>query len=145
MKNSFNVLVEAVKRGLTLTVHGDRLGISPEEMLTPEIEAVMRAHKPELLRLLALPFVIVQSKLLNEIVFFVLDDETKRKLVSFGAEPGNVYTRAELVILVKEQVTPDELLKFHEAKQIFNGTINMPTPEELRALAAFKKRKGHAP
>jgi hypothetical protein len=145
MKNCFDVLVEAVKNGLSLAVRDDWLGVSPESLLTPDVEDMMRAHKPELLRLLTLPFILVQSKLLNEIVFFVLDDETKGKLVSFGAQPGNVYTRAELVILVKEQVTPDELLKFHEAKQIFNGTINMPTPEELRALAAFKKRKGHAP
>jgi TubC N-terminal docking domain len=145
MKSLFDVLIEAVKRGLSLAVRDDRLSVTPDDLLTADFTDLLRAHKPELLRLLTLPFVIVQSEVLNEIVVFVADDETRNQLVSSGAKPGSIYTRAELVILVGERVTPDELLKLHEAKQIFNGTINMPTPEELRALAAFKKRKAHAP
>jgi hypothetical protein len=123
MKSSFDVLLEAVERGLTVSVRGDRLAVRPDSALTRDLVDMLRAHKPELLRLLNLPFLIVQSEVLNDIVVFASDDQTKEKLVAAGGEPGIIYTRSELALLVKRRVSADELQKLHEAKRGFHGTI----------------------
>ena len=123
MKSSFDVLLEAVGRGLTVSVRGDRLAVKPDSALTRDLADMLRAHKPELLRLLNLPFLIVQSEVLNDIAVFASDDQTKEKLLAAGAEPGSIYTRSELAVLVKHRVSADELRKLHEFKRGFNGTL----------------------
>jgi hypothetical protein len=123
MKSLFDVLIEAVKRGLSLAVRDDRLSIIPDYLLTADFANLLRAHKPELLQLLTLPFVIVQSEVLNEIVVFVPDEETRDQLVSSGAKPGSIYTRAELAALMEGRTSEDELRLIHAAKQTFNGRI----------------------
>lgn len=40
---------EATRRGLTLALRGDRLGVSPAERLDPEFREALLAHKGELL------------------------------------------------------------------------------------------------
>jgi hypothetical protein len=67
MKSLFDVLIEAVKRGLSLAVRDDRLSIIPDYLLTADFANLLRAHKPELLQLLTLPFVIVQSEVLMKL------------------------------------------------------------------------------
>ena len=123
MKSSFDVLLEAVERGLTVSVRGDRLAVKPDSALTRDFADMLRAHKPELLRLLNLTFLVIESEVLNEIVFFVPDDQTKEKLAVAGAEPGRIYTRSELAVLVRRRVSADELRQLHEIKRGFNGTV----------------------
>jgi hypothetical protein len=118
-----DLLVKALERGLTLLARGDRLAVRPDSLLTTEFVEMLRAHKPELLRLLNLTFIVVQSEVLGETVLFVPDDQTKHKVVASGAEPGNVYTRAELAVLVDQRITADELRLIHKAKRRFNGKI----------------------
>jgi hypothetical protein len=117
------VLIETVKRGLTLSVRGEQLAVTPERLLTLDFADMLRAHKQELLRLLALTFLIIQSDVLNEIVFFVPDEETRAALVASGAKHWSIYTRSELTVLVERRVNPDELRLLHEAKGRFNGTV----------------------
>jgi hypothetical protein len=123
MKSSFDILLEAIERGLTISVRGDRLAVKPDSALTRDFAGMLRAHKPELLQLLNLPFLIVQSEVLNDIVVFASDDQTKQKLVAAGAVLGSIYTRSELAVLVERQVSADELRKLHQAKRGFHGTI----------------------
>ena len=123
MKSSFDVLLEAVARGLTVSIRGDRLAVKPDSALTRDLTDMLRTHKPELLQLLNLPFLVVQSEVLNDIVVFAGDHQTKEKLVAAGAEPASIYMRSELTVLVKHRVSADELRKLHQVKRGFHGTI----------------------
>src|SRR5712692_5531157 len=58
--------------------------------------------------------------------FFAADDPTKELLVSAGADPGSIYTRAELDVLVRRRTTVRELQLIHAAKKRFNGKVTNP-------------------
>jgi hypothetical protein len=77
--------------------------------------------------LLELPFVTLYSKALEEIIFFCKDDETRGALAEAGADPGCIYTREELRVLVEQHrrvpITAAELLRIHGARRAFNGRL----------------------
>jgi hypothetical protein len=122
-----DLLVEAPRRGLTVTLRGDQLAIRPPRLLTPDFADLLRAHKPDLLALLRLPFVMVFSKALEETIFFCQDEATRAALVEAGASEWSVYTRGELQVLVAQnRIAPfsdAELRKVHEIKRTFNTKI----------------------
>jgi hypothetical protein len=114
---------------------GLKLGLKPPDTLTVESEKgwprdfaeMLRDYKPRLLTLLQLPFVMAYSKALEETIFFCEDEDTKAALVEAGADEDSIYTRAELQILIEHNrarpFIPDELLRIHAAKRMFNGRI----------------------
>ena len=57
-----DVLKAAADRGLTLRINGEKLRVLPAERLSPDFAETLRAHKPRLLSLLRLPFVMVFSE-----------------------------------------------------------------------------------
>ncbi len=77
--------------------------------------------------MLDLPFVVVHSQALDEIIFFCEDEATKEALVEAGAGSWSIYTRHELQILVTQnRIAPfsdAELRKVHEIKRTFSGRI----------------------
>jgi hypothetical protein len=78
----------------------DTLTVEPARLCPPEFAEVLRAHKPALLALLKLPFVMVQSATLGETtILFCADEDTKGALVEAGAELWSIYTLAELQTL----------------------------------------------
>jgi hypothetical protein len=121
-------LKQAAGHGLKLETHGDELHVIPGERVPADFVFVLKAHKPALLALLKLPFVVVFSQTLGETILFCEDEDTKRALVDAGAEPWSIiYTRAELQTLcVQNRVAPltaAELRKVHEIKRAFDGRI----------------------
>jgi hypothetical protein len=112
------LLAEATGRGLRLAATGENLTVQPASRCPTEFAATLRKHKPSLLALLRLRFLMVRSVLLNEIIFFAADEATKTALVNAGAEPGCIYTREELRLLVEqhrqEPITAAELLNHDE-------------------------------
>ena len=86
-----------------------------------------KAHKPQLLTLLRLPFVMVFSQMLGETIFFCEDEDTKGALVEAGAEPWSIYTEDELRVLVAQNRAKPflaaELRKVHAIKRTFHGRI----------------------
>jgi hypothetical protein len=76
---------------------------------------------------LALPFVLVDSNAIGELLFFCEDDDTKAALMRAGADDTSIYTKAELSILVESnRIKPfslNELAKLHEIKKTFKATI----------------------
>jgi hypothetical protein len=90
---------------------------------TPEA----KSHKPQLLALLELPFVMVFSEMLQEIIFFCEDEAAKAALVEGGADVWSVYTKDELRVLIDndraQRFLPDELCKMHKLKRTFHGRI----------------------
>ena len=114
---------------------GFKLGFAPPDTLTVDaakpcpgdLAETLRAHKPALLALLRLPFVMLYSKILEETIFFCQDEDTRAALVDAGAESSEVYTRAELEVIVKANRTsplsPAELRKIHQIKRSFNPRI----------------------
>jgi hypothetical protein len=79
------------------------------------------------LALLRLPFVLVDSKAVGELLFFVQDEATKEALVEAGAEPWSIYTRDELQVLMTQNrikpFTQAELRKVHDIKRTFGARI----------------------
>jgi len=124
MKTPIDALLMIADIGGQLSNEGNKLRLSLPANCEPELKEAIRHHKPALLRLLRLEFHIVQSEALDAIVFFVADDTTKKSLVAAGADAAAIYTTEELSVLVRRQITPEELRLIHAAKQQFNGKVN---------------------
>jgi hypothetical protein len=125
---TIQVLQKASLLGLRLGFEApDTLTFQPANRCPRDFVPLLREHKPSLLALLRLPFVMMYSKALEEIVFFCENEDTKAALVGAGAEPFSIYTRAELEVLVKANrvapLTIAELTKLNEIKRTFNATI----------------------
>jgi hypothetical protein len=105
----------------------DTLTVEPARLCSAEFTEVLKAHKPALLALLQLPFVMVFSQILQETILFCEDDNTRGALVQAGASEWSIYTRAELQTLcVQNRVAPltaAELRKVHEIKWAFGSRI----------------------
>jgi hypothetical protein len=105
----------------------DTLTVEPAERCTAEFSRVLKAHKPDLLALLKLPFVMVSSQILGETILFCEDEDTRAALVEAGAQPSWIYTREELRVLVEQHrrapMTAGELLRIHGARRAFNGRL----------------------
>jgi len=126
--STIEVFQEAVERGLKLGVEPPAtLTLQPADRCPKDFVPILKAHKPALLTLLRLPFVMLYSQTLGETIFFAQDDDTKAALVEAGADQWSIYTRSELQILCEANriapLSPDELLKIHEIKRTFNGRI----------------------
>ena len=123
-----DVLKAAADRGLTLRINGEKLRVLPAERLSPDFAEVLKAHKPALLALLRLPFVMVYSETLDETVFFCQDEATRGALIEAGAAEWSIYTKDELRTLCEQnRVAPlsiAELRKVHEIKRTFSGRIS---------------------
>jgi hypothetical protein len=104
--------------------------VEPARLCSAEFAEVLKAHKPALLALLRLPFVMVDSEILDETIFFCADDDTRTALIEAGADQFSIYTRDELRVLVEQnRVAPlsaTELRKVHEIKRTFSGSITRP-------------------
>ena len=105
----------------------DTLTVEPAERCPPDFAPALKAHKPALLALLQLPFVMGSSQILNETIFFCEDEATKAALVQFGAESWSIYTKDELRILVANNrakpFLPNELFKLHALKKTFKAKV----------------------
>jgi hypothetical protein len=124
---TIDIFQQAAGRGLRLRAVGNALHVNPARCCPPDLVRVLRAHKPRLLSLLQLPFVMVFSQILGETTFFAEDEDTKGALVEAGADPWSIYTKDELRILVANNrakpFLPDEICKLHEIKKTFHGRI----------------------
>ena len=122
-----DVLQEAARRSLSLSVNGQKLRVTPANLLTPDFAETLKAHKWHLLSMLRCPFLMVHSESLGETIFLCEDEATKEALVEAGAEPWSVYTLDELRILVAQNrikpLTQAELRKLHEIKRTFGAKI----------------------
>ena len=88
----------------------------------------LRLHKLQLLELLRLPFVMVDSQILDETIFFCEGrSHTQAALIEAGADEWSIYTKDELRTLCEQnRVAPlsiAELRKVHEIKRTFSGRI----------------------
>jgi hypothetical protein len=123
-----SVIQKAADLGLKLGVRpGDKLTVQPIERCPTDFVKTLREHKMRLLDLLRLPFVMVFSEMLQETIFFCEDEVTKAALVAAGAEPGCVYTRYELRVIIEQHrrapITAAELLRIHGTRRTFNGRL----------------------
>jgi hypothetical protein len=124
MTTPVQILLNVRANGGDLSIAtGDQLRVRLPVDCSSKLKREIREQKAALLLLLGAKFLVVWSRLLNEIVFFVADDETKTLFVVYGAAPGSIYTRDELAALVQRKVTSDELTRIHAAKQQFNATV----------------------
>jgi hypothetical protein len=137
---TIEVLQKAAEFGLKLGFERpDTLTFQPANRCPIEFAITLKAHKPQLLSLLRLPFYTVYSKVLSETVFFCEDEPTKEALVEAGASEWSIYTFDELRILLEQnRVAPlsdAELRKVHEIKRTFNGTVTRELDDKLDADA----------
>ena len=123
MRTPVELLLIVIKVGGRITTAGDSLRTLLPPDCPPELKDEIRQHKPALLKLMGLTFLIVESRVLGSMVFFVADDATKQSLILAGAKAGSIYTKAELGTLVARRITPKELRLIHVVKQEFNGEV----------------------
>jgi hypothetical protein len=124
MMTPIEVLFAVVDIGGKLgSVEGDALRTLLPRDCPPAIKDAIRAHRPGLLILLRANFLVVRADSLNAMIFWTPDDATKATLVAAGADPGTIYTAAELAQLVNRRVTAEELPAIHATKQRFAGCI----------------------
>jgi hypothetical protein len=125
---TIDIFQQVAGRGLRLKAVGNALHVNPAGCCPPDLVPVLRAHKPHLLSLLQLPFVMAYSKTLEETIFFCADEATKTALVAAGASEWSIYTRDELRILCEQNrlapLSPAELRRVHEIKRTFHGRIS---------------------
>jgi hypothetical protein len=126
MKTPFEVLMAVADLGGKLGIAGERLQMLLPADCPPELKDAIRRHKPALLELLRLNFLVVQSDTLNATVFWTPDERTKESLAASGADLGSIYTASELEQLVNHRVTVAELPLIHAAKKRFNGKLTEP-------------------
>src|SRR5947209_8662524 len=96
MPTTIDVFQQAAERGLRLKAVGNDLHVNPGRGCSPDFAETLREHKPRLLSLLQLPFVIMYSERMGETLFFCEDEDTKAALVEAGASEWSIYTKAEL-------------------------------------------------
>ena len=105
----------------------DTLTVEPARLCLADSAEVLKAHKPTLLALLKLPFVMVFSQILSETIFFCEDEDTKAALIEAGASEWSIYTRDELRILCEQNrikpFTQAELRKLQEIKGTLGARI----------------------
>jgi hypothetical protein len=127
-KTPIQVLQKACDLSLKLGFEPpDTLTVEPARLCSAEFAEVLKAHKPAVLALLKLPFVMVFSEILGETILFCEDEDTKGALVEAGASEWSIYTRDELQTLCVQNrlapLTSAELRKVHEIKRTFSGRI----------------------
>jgi hypothetical protein len=124
---AIGIFQKAAERGLRLKAVSNDLHVNPARCCPPDFVPVLRAHKTDLLSLLQLPFVMVDSKALGERLFFCENEETKAALIEAGASEWSIYTREELCQLVQQNriapISSAELCKLHEIRRTFSGRI----------------------
>jgi hypothetical protein len=124
---TIDIFQQAAGRGLRLKAVGNALHVNPARRCPPDFVLALRAHKPHLLSLLQLPFVMVDSKALGAPVFFCDDEDTKAALLEAGASPWSIYTKDELRTLSEQNriapLTTVELRKLDEIKRTFHARI----------------------
>jgi hypothetical protein len=132
--STIEVLERAAELGLKLGIEPeDTLTVQPVDRCPPEFADTLRAYKRRLLSLLELPFVIVYSKGLEQVIFFCQDETAKAALQEAGAEEWSIYTRAELRILCEQNriapLSATELRNLHAIRRTFNARF---TPDGFK-------------
>jgi hypothetical protein len=128
MLSTIQVFAKASELGLKLGFEPpNTLTFEPIERCLLKFRDTLTYHKPQLLALLQLPFVMVYSEALEETIFLCEDEATKAALVEAGADEWTIYTKDELRVLVAQNrakpFIPDELCKLHEIRKTFHGRI----------------------
>ncbi len=141
MSDSPNAILQrAADLGLKLSFKPpDTLDVKASGPWPQSFADTLRAHKPQLLALLKLPFVMVYSRALEETLFFCEDEDTKAALISAGASEWSIYTKDELRVLVAQNriapLSADELRKVHEIKRTFHGRAVFPNATEVAKIS----------
>ena len=123
MKTPIEVLLAVAGHGGKLGIVGDRLRMLLPADCPPELKDAIREHKPGLIRLLGLNFLVVRSDTLGTTVFWTPNEATKESLAAAGADLDSIYTALELEQLDHRRVTAGELPLIHAAKQRFGGKL----------------------
>ena len=123
-----SIIQRAADLGLKLAfTPPDTLDVKASGPWPKEFADTLRNHKAQLIALLRLPFVMVDSEILGETIFFCADEDTRSALVEAGAEFFSIYTRDELRVLCEQNrvapLTAAELRRVHEIKRTFSGRI----------------------
>ena len=123
------ILRKAADFGLRLSfIPPDALDVKASGPWPKDFADTLRTHKVQLLALLRLPFVMVESQILEETIFFCADEPTRAALIAAGADEFSIYTRDELRTLCEQNrvapLSPAELRKVHEIKRTFSGRIS---------------------
>ncbi len=123
MTTPVDILLAVAEIDGQLGIVGDKLRILLPANCAPELKDAIRQQKPAMLDLLRLDFLVVRSSVINSFVLWTPDEATKQSLIAAGARRTNIYTLAELDLLVDGRTSAAELPLIHAAKQRFSGKV----------------------
>ena len=126
-------------RGVTIQAHDDKIRVRPKGSLTPAEQAVVREHKPELLRLLRQPPADLTDGLYEirvawwpDTLWFVPADRDATGLVRERVARCRIWTHAELAS-VTGPLEPDALRAIMVARREFDGQVVGSRPANPRS------------
>lgn len=124
MRTPVEILLAVVQVGGRLGIVEDRLRMQLPADCPADLKASIRDSKPELMELLRLNFMVVQSDAVNAMLFWTPDEATKECLAAAGAALDSIYTTAELDRLVHARISSEELVTIHGARKRFSGRLS---------------------
>ena len=74
---------------------------------------------------IALTLRVIHSRKLDDVIALVQDEESRSWLKQLGVEGGRLYSLDELRVIQEQQLGAGELQVVHNAKKMFDGTIQM--------------------
>ena len=131
-------------KGLTLGIAGDKIRISPPELVNDEIKALIQEHKDDLIKeirrrvemitLDELPdtalAIKVYSRVLGEDIYICSDVAMKKQVEGEGLV---VYLPRELKVIHQNRLKPEDIIECHRFKKEFDGAITSTKPKRHRA------------
>ena len=131
------VLMECRRRGVELSVNGDKLRVVAEKgALTDELREALRRHKPALMELLRGPteedaieatrqlnargWTLLDSSVLGERVALCRDTAMVRERMAAGTV---AFTLAEITLAVEARIPAHHLAAVVKAKLLLHGTL----------------------
>ena len=124
MKTPVDVLLAVAAIGGKLGIlEGNALRTLLPRDCPPALKDAISTHKPGLLVLLRATFLVVRADAIKGPVLWTPDEANRALLIASGAEPGIIYTAAELEQLVYRRIPVEELPLIHAVKKRFNGNL----------------------
>lgn len=121
--NAIETIMAVAAIGGRLGTDGDRLKTFLPVDCPSELKAAIREQKSNLIALLNLNFLIVESETVGATLFWVPDESTKNSLLSAGVSTSLIYTARELQLLTGKRITTHDLEVIHSAKETLKGQV----------------------
>lgn len=118
-----SIILEVARIGGQIGQVDGKLRVALPDAHPPNLKAEIKASRVALLELIAsCEFSVVKAEGFG-LMFWAACPQDRDALIRHGADPGDIYDRAELEMLIGRGYTFQEIQGTHAAKKLFSGTI----------------------